>query len=411
MSSAVKMLKQKDYKEITVLDLVADSGVNRNTFYYHFKDKYDLTNWIFDTEIAAPIRKRAEDGERDVLLELCRMLYRDRMFYSSIFRVEGQNSFGSHFWDALTEAVKELSLLNEKTERIEEQISVGRWQFDTRTKVFRISRTAGIILKQEGRDTIPLSEYALIIHSADREMLLNKIMAVTSGTGPFIHRTFIDGEIRYLQTQVTHVEQVGGERIIEGYIQDITRIIEERDELEKARYAINNIYEEVYAFDGGGDLLYANDRAIKQHNLTGDFYAYTIWDLYSDYTPDLFPRLRKLLKEGNGSQRIIAHINLKDGKNVHYETYCHLWENEGEEIFWFFSRDVSVRIRQEHKIKELNRIMNSVLDNIPVYLFVKDTGDDFRYLYWNKAFESYSHIPAEKAIGHTDSEPQAAFQW
>ena len=38
MSSAVKMLKQKDYKEITVLDLVADSGVNRNTFYYHFKD-------------------------------------------------------------------------------------------------------------------------------------------------------------------------------------------------------------------------------------------------------------------------------------------------------------------------------------------------------------------------------------
>ena len=32
------MLKEKEYREISVLDLVADSKVNRNTFYYHFKD-------------------------------------------------------------------------------------------------------------------------------------------------------------------------------------------------------------------------------------------------------------------------------------------------------------------------------------------------------------------------------------
>ena len=25
--------------------------MNRKSFYYHFKDKYDLVNWIFDTEI------------------------------------------------------------------------------------------------------------------------------------------------------------------------------------------------------------------------------------------------------------------------------------------------------------------------------------------------------------------------
>lgn len=38
MASAQAMLEEKEYREITVLDLVADSGVNRNTFYYHFKD-------------------------------------------------------------------------------------------------------------------------------------------------------------------------------------------------------------------------------------------------------------------------------------------------------------------------------------------------------------------------------------
>ena len=38
MASALKLLEQRCYKEISVLDIVADSGVNRNTFYYHFKD-------------------------------------------------------------------------------------------------------------------------------------------------------------------------------------------------------------------------------------------------------------------------------------------------------------------------------------------------------------------------------------
>jgi len=38
MASALKLLEQRCYKEISVLDIVADSGVNRNTFYYHFRD-------------------------------------------------------------------------------------------------------------------------------------------------------------------------------------------------------------------------------------------------------------------------------------------------------------------------------------------------------------------------------------
>jgi len=48
--------------------------------------------------------------------------------------------------------------------------------------------------------------------------------------------------------------------------------------------------------------------------------------------------------------------------------------------------------------------MDAILNNIPVYLFVKDPEDDFRYLYWNKAFASHSKIPASKALGHIDFE-------
>lgn len=48
--------------------------------------------------------------------------------------------------------------------------------------------------------------------------------------------------------------------------------------------------------------------------------------------------------------------------------------------------------------------MQAIVNNVPVYLFVKDSGNDFRYLYWNKTFADYSGIPIEKAIGRNDFE-------
>lgn len=56
------------------------------------------------------------------------------------------------------------------------------------------------------------------------------------------------------------------------------------------------------------------------------------------------------------------------------------------------------------EITRLNSLMNAILNNIPVYLFVKDSGDDFRYLYWNKASAEYSGIPMEQVVGRTDAE-------
>ena len=48
--------------------------------------------------------------------------------------------------------------------------------------------------------------------------------------------------------------------------------------------------------------------------------------------------------------------------------------------------------------------MQAILNNVPVYLFIKDTGNDFRYLYWNKAFADRTGITAEFAVGKTDVE-------
>jgi probable dihydroxyacetone kinase regulator len=46
-----KLMETRPLSKITVKEIVADCGVNRQTFYYHFEDLYALLRWIYQTEI------------------------------------------------------------------------------------------------------------------------------------------------------------------------------------------------------------------------------------------------------------------------------------------------------------------------------------------------------------------------
>lgn len=118
-----------------------------------------------------------------------------------------------------------------------------------------------------------------------------------------------------------------------------------------------------------------------------------------------------------------AHHDLTvDGRMHHYENRIFPLDNEHvlimcrditetveakkalDEANLKLSKDIIVRKQQQTKIKELNFIMDAILNNIPVYLFVKDPADEFRYLYWNKEFAKISQIPASSVLGRTDFE-------
>lgn len=45
VASLKDLLAEKPLDKITVTDLTEHCGVNRMTFYYHFKDIYDLVEW------------------------------------------------------------------------------------------------------------------------------------------------------------------------------------------------------------------------------------------------------------------------------------------------------------------------------------------------------------------------------
>lgn len=55
------LLNKRSLDKITVKDIVAECGINRNTFYYYYKDIYDLIEDILRTEIQS-VRSSMGDG-------------------------------------------------------------------------------------------------------------------------------------------------------------------------------------------------------------------------------------------------------------------------------------------------------------------------------------------------------------
>ncbi|MGN0170080.1 MAG: TetR/AcrR family transcriptional regulator C-terminal domain-containing protein [Lachnospiraceae bacterium] len=48
--SLKNVMYQKSFSKISVSEIIADCGVNRKTFYYHFEDKYDLLKWMLEDQ-------------------------------------------------------------------------------------------------------------------------------------------------------------------------------------------------------------------------------------------------------------------------------------------------------------------------------------------------------------------------
>ena len=107
MGNAFKeLLEDRPFEKISVSDICDRCNMNRKSFYYHFEDKYDLANWIFDTEFTELMRQNNLDvmnveyclEERwNGLRVVCEYFYENRTFYRRILKIEGQNSFVSHF--------------------------------------------------------------------------------------------------------------------------------------------------------------------------------------------------------------------------------------------------------------------------------------------------------------------------
>lgn len=99
--SLMKLLARRTLDKITIQDIVDDCGYNRQTFYYHFHDIYDLIDWIFAAQTQELIEKCRACGSLDVGVEAVIAYMREnrRLILNVLRSVNGEklldNLYGS----------------------------------------------------------------------------------------------------------------------------------------------------------------------------------------------------------------------------------------------------------------------------------------------------------------------------
>ncbi len=91
------LMAEKVFERITITEICDLCDMNRKSFYYHFKDKYDLVNWIFDDEFGNVATERTYETAWAFTCDLCDYLYSNHEFYRKAFLITGQNAFSEHF--------------------------------------------------------------------------------------------------------------------------------------------------------------------------------------------------------------------------------------------------------------------------------------------------------------------------
>lgn len=102
LAEALKRLMAKQpLEKITVGDVCKTCGMSRKGFYYHFRDKYDLVNWIFYAEFVVGLYEKPEENVWVFYENICAYFHENRSFYINAFAIQGQNSFSDYFCEVI----------------------------------------------------------------------------------------------------------------------------------------------------------------------------------------------------------------------------------------------------------------------------------------------------------------------
>ena len=106
------MTKNMPFEKIKVKDICENIGCDRQTFYYHFRDKYDLAAWIFTKDYENALLSTNGVFLEEHAAETLRTMYKNRHFYRKAFTDKSQNAISryifAYFVNLGSQAVKEM---------------------------------------------------------------------------------------------------------------------------------------------------------------------------------------------------------------------------------------------------------------------------------------------------------------
>lgn len=89
MALALKeLIKEMPYEKITVSDITDRCDIHRQTFYYHFQDKYELLEWYLHRELFSPlVQDFSFDNVYFKINDFLTTMYNEKEFYLNVLKI------------------------------------------------------------------------------------------------------------------------------------------------------------------------------------------------------------------------------------------------------------------------------------------------------------------------------------
>lgn len=114
-ASLKNLLLKKPFDKITINDIAEDCGISRMTFYYHFKDIYDLVEWACEEDA-----KKILEGKDDYktwtqgFLNLFEEVLKNKPFILNVYRSVGREQVENYLYKIVYDLL--LNVVEEKAQ-------------------------------------------------------------------------------------------------------------------------------------------------------------------------------------------------------------------------------------------------------------------------------------------------------
>lgn len=111
-ASLKKLLLHKRIDKITINDLTSDCGISRMSFYYHFKDIYDLVEWVCVEDGKRALQdKKTYDTWQEGMNQIFEAVLENKVFilnvYGSVSKDKIENYLYKLTYDLIADVVEE----------------------------------------------------------------------------------------------------------------------------------------------------------------------------------------------------------------------------------------------------------------------------------------------------------------
>lgn len=139
--------------------------------------------------------------------------------------------------------------------------------------------------------------------------------------------------------------------------------------------------------------LFCNYLNKKEQEVVGK----TDFELIAPHEADQFRKDDQRIVNNNQAESYIEEVDWGGRHIIWHTTKTTLTTSNGQKFIMGISLDITDSTRT-------SELLDSVIRQIPLGLFIKDIDDDYRYLIVNEALSDIDGVAAQTMIGHTDME-------